>query len=114
MADEALPSELRAMAPEARETYVQEQLDSRAKLQSQIADLSGRRDAWFVGGVGSVVTVVWVGLDDAGRLGLSGAAAAASIWKRYMTTAAVSPVESQPGLRLRFVRRGRTRKEVIR
>jgi membrane peptidoglycan carboxypeptidase len=75
---------------------------------------SGRRDAWFVGGEGSVVTVVWVGLDDAGVLGLFGATAAASIWKSYMTTAAMSPVESEPGLRLRFSRRGRATKEVIR
>jgi membrane carboxypeptidase/penicillin-binding protein len=44
---------------------------------------SGARDAWFAGGAGSVVTVVWVGLDNNQRLGLSGATAAAPIWKAF-------------------------------
>ena len=48
---------------------------------------SDSRDAWFAGGAGSLVTVVWVGLDDNGSLGLSGAAAAAPIWKAFMEAA---------------------------
>ncbi len=48
---------------------------------------SEARDAWFAGGAGSVVTVVWVGLDDNRRLGLSGAQAAAPIWKSFMEQA---------------------------
>lgn len=49
---------------------------------------SGARDAWFAGDVGSVVTVVWVGLDDDSRLGRSGAEAAAPIWREFMALAA--------------------------
>jgi len=48
---------------------------------------SAARDAWFAGGAGSVVAVVWVGLDDNQRLGLSGAVAAAPIWKSFMEQA---------------------------
>jgi membrane peptidoglycan carboxypeptidase len=48
---------------------------------------SGARDAWFAGGAGSVVAVVWVGLDDNEPLRLSGAAAAAPIWKAFMEQA---------------------------
>ena len=48
---------------------------------------SGLRDAWFAGQAGSVVTVVWVGLDDAGRLGLTGAAAAGPMWHDFMARA---------------------------
>ena len=48
---------------------------------------SDSRDAWFAGGAGSLVAVVWVGLDDGRPLGLSGAAAAAPIWKAFMEAA---------------------------
>jgi len=48
---------------------------------------SGARDAWFAGGAGSVVAVVWIGLDDNEPLRLSGAAAAAPIWKAFMDRA---------------------------
>lgn len=49
---------------------------------------SGARDAWFVGQAGSVVTVAWIGLDRDGRLGLTGAQAAAPLWRRFMAEAA--------------------------
>jgi penicillin-binding protein 1B len=45
------------------------------------------RDAWFAGHAGSVVAVVWVGLDDGGRLGLTGAGAAGPIWHDFMARA---------------------------
>jgi len=45
------------------------------------------RDAWFAGQAGSVVTVVWVGLDDSDRLGLTGAAAAGPLWHDFMARA---------------------------
>jgi membrane peptidoglycan carboxypeptidase len=49
---------------------------------------SAFRDAWFVGGAGSVVTAVWVGRDGGGTLGLTGATAAAPMWKTFMERAA--------------------------
>jgi membrane peptidoglycan carboxypeptidase len=58
-------------------------LDVAAKTGSS----SGLRDAWFAGQAGSVVTVVWVGLDDGGRLGLTGAAAAGPLWRELMAAA---------------------------
>jgi len=48
---------------------------------------SDRRDAWFVGGHGDLLTVVWVGLDDGKRLGLSGASGAAPLWRNFMERA---------------------------
>ena len=48
---------------------------------------SDLRDAWFAGHAGSVVAVVWVGLDDGGRLGLTGAAAAGPLWREVMARA---------------------------
>jgi membrane peptidoglycan carboxypeptidase len=51
---------------------------------------SGLRDAWFAGQAGSVVAVAWVGLDDGGRLGLTGAAAAGPLWRELMAGAVVA------------------------
>lgn len=48
------------------------------------------RDAWFAGHAGSVVTVVWVGLDEGGSLGLPGSRAAGPIWREFMTAAAAA------------------------
>jgi penicillin-binding protein 1B len=59
-------------------------LDVAAKTGSS----SELRDAWFAGVAGSVVAVVWVGLEDGGRLGLTGAQAAAPIWRGFMSGAA--------------------------
>ncbi len=55
-------------------------LDVAAKTGST----SDLRDAWFAGQAGSVVTVVWVGMDDGSRLGLTGAQAAAPLWRTFM------------------------------
>jgi len=54
---------------------------------------SSLRDAWFVGGSGSVVTAVWVGRDEGGTLGLTGSVAAAPMWKAFMERA----VGARPG-----------------
>jgi len=61
-------------------------LDVAAKTGSS----SGLRDAWFAGQAGSVVAVVWVGLDDGGRLGLTGAAAAGPLWRELMARAVLA------------------------
>ena len=45
------------------------------------------RDAWFVGFTPELLTVVWVGLDDNDKLGLSGSQAALPIWTAFMTRA---------------------------
>ena len=51
---------------------------------------SERRDAWYAGGDGRLVTVVWVGLDDGRPLGLGGAGAAEPIWRDFVARAAGS------------------------
>jgi penicillin-binding protein 1B len=69
-----------------------EGLDIAAKTGSS----SELRDAWFAGLSGSVVAVVWVGVDDGTPLGLSGATAAGPIWREFMATAAVTRPVSDP------------------
>lgn len=57
-------------------------------LAGKTGTSSNERDAWFAGQGGSVVAVVWVGLDDGEPLGLSGAEAAAPLWREFMEVAA--------------------------
>ena len=45
------------------------------------------RDAWFAGFTPTLLTVVWVGLDDNRPLGLTGAEAALPIWTAFMRRA---------------------------
>ena len=45
------------------------------------------RDAWFAGQAGALVAVAWVGLDNDQPLGLTGSAAAAPLWKAFMSKA---------------------------
>lgn len=47
----------------------------------------GLRDAWFAGFAPSLVTVVWLGMDDGSSLGLTGAEAALPIWTDFMSRA---------------------------
>jgi penicillin-binding protein 1B len=69
-------------------------LDVAAKTGST----SGLRDAWLVGHAGSLVTVAWVGLDDGGRLGLTGSKGAGPLWKEFMAEA----VPARPGRTIRM------------
>jgi penicillin-binding protein 1B len=46
------------------------------------------RDAWFAGFTPTTSTVVWVGKDKNGSIGLSGASAALPVWAAYVNSAA--------------------------
>ena len=57
------------------------------------------RDAWFAGFTPSLLTVVWVGMDDGSSLGLTGAQAALPMWSNFMRRALAgreSPAFSSP------------------
>jgi penicillin-binding protein 1B len=61
------------------------------------------KDAWFVGFTPTLLTVVWVGFDDASQaLGLSGSQAALPIWSHFMTRSlagtADTPFEAPEGV----------------
>jgi penicillin-binding protein 1B len=56
-------------------------------VAAKTGSTSGLRDAWLVGHAGSLVTVAWVGLDDGGRLGLTGSRGAAPLWRDFMAAA---------------------------
>ena len=45
------------------------------------------KDAWFVGFSSEVLVLVWVGYDEAEKVGLTGAAAALPIWVDFMKEA---------------------------
>jgi penicillin-binding protein 1B len=45
------------------------------------------RDAWFMGFTPTLLTAVWVGLDDNQPIGLSGSQAALPIWTKFMKLA---------------------------
>jgi penicillin-binding protein 1B len=66
-----------------------------AEAWGKTGSSSDFRDAWFVGGAGSAVAAVWVGIDDGSPLGLSGSAAAAPIWRAFLapTVAARPPLD---------------------
>jgi len=60
---------------------------------------SDRRDAWFVGGHGAILTVVWIGSDKGTSVGLTGGGAAAPVWRRFMSDAIKTrsaPRKTQP------------------
>ncbi|MEM7246607.1 MAG: transglycosylase domain-containing protein [Acidobacteriota bacterium] len=56
-------------------------------LAAKTGTSSDRRDAWLVGGGDGLVTAVWVGRDDGGRLGLTGASGAGPLWREFMKRA---------------------------
>jgi penicillin-binding protein 1B len=65
-----------------------------ARVAGLTGDLAGKtgttddyRDSWFVGYAPSLLTVVWVGYDDATPTGLTGASGALPIWIRFMREA---------------------------
>jgi len=43
------------------------------------------RDSWFAGYAGNYLSVVWLGRDDNGSMGLTGAAGALRVWSRMMS-----------------------------
>ena len=57
------------------------------EVAAKTGTTSERRDAWLAGHAGGLVTVVWVGRDDAKPLDLTGTLAAAPLWKRFMARA---------------------------
>lgn len=72
-----------------------------AEVVGKTGTSSGRRDAWFVGSSGSVVTAVWIGIDSGESLGGGGGELAAPIWREFMARA----VPARPPLRVGRPRR---------
>ena len=62
-------------------------LGVRGPFAGKTGTTNDRRDAWFAGYTPELVVVVWVGYDDAERVGLTGAQAAIPIVARFVTSA---------------------------
>jgi len=51
------------------------------------------RDSWFAGYSGNYLSVVWLGRDDNGSMGLTGAAGALRVWSRIMSHLKLLPFQ---------------------
>lgn len=67
---------------------------------AQVAGKTGTtdklRDSWFAGFDRRRVAVVWVGRDDNGPMGLTGAAGAMRVWGELMGRVGVTPLDERP------------------
>ncbi|MGR9092788.1 MAG: transglycosylase domain-containing protein, partial [Gammaproteobacteria bacterium] len=83
-------------------------LASRLPLAGKTGTSNDGRDSWFAGFGGDFLVVVWVGRDDNGATGLTGASGALKIWTALMQAFQSSPfVTSAPaGLEWQFVSAG--------
>jgi penicillin-binding protein 1B len=54
---------------------------------------NGNRDSWFAGFSGDLLAVSWIGRDDNGSTGLTGAGGALKIWGHFMARASRAPLQ---------------------
>jgi len=57
---------------------------------------SDGRDSWFAGFSGDLVAVSWIGRDDNGSTGLTGASGALLVWADFMAAARRKPLDYRP------------------
>lgn len=69
-------------------------LPSRLPLAGKTGTSNDGRDSWFAGFGGDYLVVVWVGRDDNGATGLTGASGALSIWTPLMKALRTAPVSA--------------------
>ncbi len=68
-------------------------LEGRLPLAGKTGTTNGGRDSWFAGFGANYLTVVWVGRDDNGETGLTGATGALPIWTEVMLRIGVTPFQ---------------------
>ena len=68
-------------------------LPDRLPLAGKTGTSNDGRDSWFAGFGGNLLTVVWVGRDDNGETGLTGASGALKIWATLMQHIGVVPFQ---------------------
>ena len=66
-------------------------LRDRLPLAGKTGTSNDGRDSWFAGFGGNFLTVVWIGRDDNGETGLTGASGALKIWTALMQQVGVTP-----------------------
>jgi len=73
-------------------------------LAGKTGTTDGFRDSWFAGYAGNYVTVVWIGRDDNGKTGLSGASGAMLLWADIMERLDLAPTSPVDRSRTRFAK----------
>ena len=66
-----------------------------SSLAGKTGTTDGLRDSWFAGYGNDRLGVVWIGRDDNGRAGLTGAGGALRVWTDIMAAIGVRPVAEQ-------------------
>lgn len=80
-------------------------LKSRLPLAGKTGTSNDGRDSWFAGFGGDYLVIVWVGRDDNGATGLTGASGALKIWTALMQELKASPLmtPTPAGIEWQFV-----------
>ena len=68
-------------------------LDDEFHVAGKTGTTNNGRDSWFAGFSGDLLAVSWIGRDDNGSTGLTGASGALRVWADFMDGAARRPLE---------------------
>jgi len=75
---------LQAVTREGTGRYIYNRLSASINVAGKTGTSNGQRDSWFAGFAGDRMAVVWLGLDDNGKLPFTGSGGALRVWTELM------------------------------
>jgi penicillin-binding protein 1B len=84
---------LREVVEEGTGKTVRRYLQDGFTVAGKTGTTNDNRDSWFAGFSGDLMTVSWIGRDDNGDTGLTGASGAARVWGHFMARASRAPFQ---------------------
>ena len=75
---------LQAVTREGTGRYIYSRLPGAINVAGKTGTSNGQRDSWFAGFAGDRMAVVWLGLDDNGKLPFTGSGGALRVWTELM------------------------------
>ena len=72
------------------------QLSGSINVAGKTGTTNDGRDSWFAGFGQDLLAVVWMGRDDNGKAGLTGASGSLQLWSRFMAAAGPSSLSAPP------------------